>query len=145
MSQENVELVLAVDAAAPDVDWAQLFRDDETWATWAEAIAPFFHAHVETVFPNVPGGRAYAGLDAGRTGMLDWLAPWATYRAEAEEVIDCGDRVLVLRSVFGRLEGSAEEVTLTGAAVFTVRDGKIARIEGYADRDQALKAVGLEE
>jgi ketosteroid isomerase-like protein len=77
--------------------------------------------------------------------MLDWLAPWATYRAEAEEVIDCGDRVLVLRSVFGRLEGSAEEVTLTGAAVFTVRDGKIARIEGYADRDQALKAVGLEE
>jgi ketosteroid isomerase-like protein len=144
VSRENVDLVLAV-AAAPDVDWAQVFRDDEAWATAAEVAAPFVHPDVETVFPTVPGDRTYTGLDGFRTGMLDWLAPWTTYRAEAEEAIDCGDRVLLLRRAFGRLEGSAEEVAIAGAAVVTVREGKIARIEAYADQAEALKDVGPEE
>jgi hypothetical protein len=115
------------------------------WATWTEATAPFVHPDVETVFPSVPGGRIYTGPDGFRTGALDWLAPWATYRGGAVEAIDCGERVLLLRRSFGRLEGSAEEVALAPAVVFTVRDGKIARIEAYAVRDEALKAVGLEE
>jgi hypothetical protein len=31
------------------------------------------------------------------------------------------------------------------AQVFTIRDGKQTRMEMYADPDEALKAVGLEE
>jgi len=36
-------------------------------------------------------------------------------------------------------------VAIAGATVVTVREGKIARIEAYADQAQALKDVGLED
>jgi ketosteroid isomerase-like protein len=59
--------------------------------------------------------------------------------------VDFGDRVLVLVRSFGRLEGSTAEVRLSPANVLTVRDGRISRYDAYADRHEALKAVGLEE
>jgi ketosteroid isomerase-like protein len=144
MSQESVVLVMGLQRA-PDDDFAQLIRDDEMWAQLAEAVAPFVHAEAETVRPGLPGGRTYTGLDGFRESWLDWLAPYAEYRTEVEEAIDCGERVLLLQSSSGRLEGSTKEVKLAPAVVYTVRDGKIARFEPYADRAEALKAVGLQE
>jgi ketosteroid isomerase-like protein len=144
MSQESVELVMGLQRT-PDDDFAQLIRDDEMWAQLAEAVAPFVHAEAETARPGLPGGRTYTGLDGFRESWLDWLAPYAEYRTEVEEAIDCGERVLLLQSSSGRLEGSTKEVKLAPAVVYTVRDGKIARFEPYADRAEALKAVGLRE
>jgi ketosteroid isomerase-like protein len=144
MSQENVDLVMALQRA-PDDDLVQLIRDDELWGQLAEAVAPFVHAGAETVRPGLPGGKTYTGLDGFRESWLDWLAPWATYRTKIEEAIDCGERVLVLQSSSGRLAGSTNEVKLAPAVVYTVRDGKIARFEPYADRGDALEAVGLSE
>jgi ketosteroid isomerase-like protein len=37
------------------------------------------------------------------------------------------------------------EVSIRGAAVWTVRDGKIARASFYPNREDALRAVGLRE
>jgi ketosteroid isomerase-like protein len=64
---------------------------------------------------------------------------------EVEEALDCGDQVLLLQRSSGRLAGSAKEVKLAPAVVYTVRDGKIAGFEPYADRAEALRAVGLRE
>jgi ketosteroid isomerase-like protein len=144
VSQENVELVMSLQRA-PDDDFVQLIRDDETWGQLVEAVAPFVHAEAETVRPGLPGGRTYIGLDGFRESWLDWLAPWATYRTEVEEAIDCGEQVLLLQSSSGRLENTTREVKLAPAVVYTVRDGKIARFEPYADRSAALVAVGLSE
>jgi ketosteroid isomerase-like protein len=144
MSQENVELVMALQRA-PDDNFVQLIRDDEQWVQLAEAVAPFVHAGAETARPGLPGGKTYIGLDGFRESWLDWLAPYAEYRTEVEEAIDCGERVLLLQSSSGRLAGSSKEVKLAPAVVYTVRDGKIARFEPYADRAAALRAVGLSE
>jgi ketosteroid isomerase-like protein len=144
MSRENVELVMGLQRA-PDDDFVRLIRDDEMWAQLAEAVAPFVHAGAETARPGLPGGKTYIGLNGFRESWLDWLAPYAEYRTEVEEAIDCGDRVLLLQSSSGRLEGSTSEVKLAPAVVYTVREGKIARFEPYADRAEALKAVGLQE
>jgi ketosteroid isomerase-like protein len=144
VSQENVDLVLALQRA-PGEDFVRLIRDDEMWARLAEAVAPFVHADAEVVRPGLPGGKTYIGLDGFRESWLDWLAPYAEYRTELEEAIDCGDQVLLLQSSSGRLAGSTKEVKLAPAVVYTVRDGKIARFEPYADRAQALEAVGLRE
>jgi ketosteroid isomerase-like protein len=43
------------------------------------------------------------------------------------------------------MKESDAEVKLAGASLWTVRDGTLVRMESYADRDEALKAVGLEE
>ena len=137
-----MQLVMGLQRA-PDDDFVQLIRDDEIWAQLAEAVAPFVHAGAETARPGLPGGKTYIGLDGFRESWLDWLAPYAEYRTEVEEAIDCGERVLLLQRSSGRLDGSPKEVKLAPAVVYTVRDGKIARFEPYADRAEALRAVGL--
>jgi ketosteroid isomerase-like protein len=145
MSQENVQLVLRLTPRA-DVEIVELLGDDDKWAALAEAIAPFFHGDCETVAPGVPGTETtYTGLDGLRAAWLDWLAPWTTYRSEIAEVIDCGERVLLIVNDFGRREGSTQEVKIDGAAVWTFRDGKVARVEAFADRSEALKAARTEE
>jgi ketosteroid isomerase-like protein len=53
--------------------------------------------------------------------------------------------VLLLQRSSGRILGSRQEVKLAPGVLWTVRDGKIARFEVYADRGEALKAAGLEE
>lgn len=145
MSRENVELVLALQPA-PDVDVAQMFREDRVWAAASAASSSITAADFDAVFwDSLRGETRYPGADGLREMWLDWTAPWASYRVEVEKAIDLGDRVLLLIRDFGRREGSTHEVMLRGAALWTVRDGKIARAEFFNDRAAALKAVGLEE
>jgi ketosteroid isomerase-like protein len=104
------------------------------------------HEDFEGVFTNLlGGGETFKGLDGMRTAWLDWLTPWESYRIELEQGLDCGDRVVTFYDVFASPAGSTREVKLSGADVWTVRDGKIARWEAYPSRRAALKAVGLEE
>jgi ketosteroid isomerase-like protein len=78
-----------------------------------------------------------------RSVWLDWTAPWATYRCEVLEASDCGDQVLLVAPTFGCLPARTQEVKIDGHNVWTVRDGKIARVEFYLTRTDAYKAVGL--
>src|SRR6478609_9269381 len=144
MSQENVELVMSLQRSG-DEDFAQLIRDDARWRRLAAAAAPVVHEEAVSIRPGIPGAKEYIGLDGFRQLWLDWLAPWAEYRTAVDEAFDCGERVLLLQSSSGRMEGTAREVKLSPGVAWTVRDGKIARFEVYADRTEALKAVGLAE
>jgi hypothetical protein len=71
------------------VDDVEFFRhvDGE-----AEEYLAVWHADVQCVRPDLPGGKTYGGLIGVRTGCgnhgLDWLAPWAEYRTKVEEAID---------------------------------------------------------
>jgi ketosteroid isomerase-like protein len=144
MSQENVDLVRGL-FEAPDVDYVALYRDDSRWAGQAEALAPFVHEDFECVMYALGSEKRYPGLDGLRGFMLDWMAPWTTYRIETEKAIDLGERVLLLNRDKGLREGSTQEVEGRIAAVFTLRDGKVARIDAYTTRADALEAVGLSE
>jgi ketosteroid isomerase-like protein len=144
MSQANVELVLGL-YQPPDVDYVEVLRDDSLWAGYAEAVARFVHADFECVWYQFGSKKRYAGVDGLRDFMLDWTAPWVTYRVETEEAIDLGERVLLLNHDRGRREGSTGEVRGRLGAVWTIRNGKIARLDAYSTRADALKAAGLAE
>ena len=89
------------------------------------------------------GRASYAGLDGLRAAWLDWLSPWESYRAEIEDVIDAGGgRVLVRTRDFARPNGASREVYFNGATVWSLRDGRVARIEFYWNPEEALAAVG---
>ncbi len=61
-----------------------------------------------------------------------------------EDVIDAhGGRVLVLTRDYVRPKGADAEVNFMGAPIWTLRDGKVARIEFYRNRDDGLAAAGL--
>ena len=146
MSQENVELVRGLQPSA-DTDLVAAFRDDATAAAVMETLSPFFHEDVEIVAPTFVAGEGVrlVGLEGLRAGWLDWLEPWESYRVEVEDVIDAGDDAVVLVRDFGRRAGMTVEVSVVGGAVWTVRDGRVARVAFYLNRSEALKAVGLEE
>ena len=144
MSRENVELVRQLQPDS-DVDIARLFRDDAMASSVRDATAPFFEPDVEAVAKTSIGEVSGTGLDGLREVWLDWLKPWESYRTEIEDVLDAGNQAVVLVRDYGRRKDSDAEVRVTGAAVWTVRDGKITRVEFYADRAEALEAAGLSE
>jgi ketosteroid isomerase-like protein len=145
MSQEDVEIVRGLLAPFEQGDIVPLFRDEAVWASITPASAPLFTPDFECVFVREDVGRAsYSGLDGLRAAWLDWLTPWESYHAGVEDVIDAHEgRVLVLTRDYARPKGSDAEVYFSGAPVWTVRDGKVARIEFYWNRGEGLAAVGL--
>jgi ketosteroid isomerase-like protein len=143
MSQENVEIVRRAHPG-PDVDIAALVRDDELNRRTFAAISPLFDPEFECVL-HFPGAEpaTYEGLKGFRAGWRDWLAPWATYRAVIEELVDLGDRVLVMVRDYGRSDPGSPEIEQIDAAIWTVRDGRIVRAEFYTVREEALRDAGL--
>jgi ketosteroid isomerase-like protein len=143
MSHENVELVGLLQPD-PGVDVAALFRDEDAAGELAEKFAGFLHPDCECVL-HYPGAEPtiYKGLEGWRMVWRDWLAPWASYRTEVEDLLDAGDRVVALVRDYGRREPGAPEVEMIAAAVWTVRERKIARAEFYTHRSEALDSVGL--
>jgi ketosteroid isomerase-like protein len=110
-------------------------------AVAASVYAPDF----ECIFVRDDVGRAtYSGRDGLRAAWLDWLEPWASYRTELEDFIDAGEgRVVVLTRDYARREGMEAEVYFEGAPVWTVRNGKVARVEFYMNRAEGLAVAGL--
>ena len=78
--------------------------------------------------------------------MREWLAPFESYYARPEEIIDAGEAVVVRLRQGGRGKQSGLEVKMPPYwLVYRLRDGGAVRIEFYRDQAEALKAVGLEE
>jgi ketosteroid isomerase-like protein len=140
MSAENVELVGALQPDA-SVDLVELFTQDEAWENVFGLVAPILSPEVETGFVGVGVSRSNRGLDGFRQTWVEWLEPWESYRAEIDSVADHGDKVLVMTNDFGRRRGMTAEVRLLGAAVWTVRDGKVTSAYFYANREDALDDV----
>jgi ketosteroid isomerase-like protein len=128
----NVDLVRSIYA-----DWE---RGDFSLAEWA-------HPEIEFVIADGPEPETWKGL----AGLADWsrdfMSQWEDTRVVPEEVRELDDeRVLVLVRYSGRGRRSGLELAQiqpTGAWLFRVRDGKVARLLRYWDRDRALADLGL--
>ena len=70
-----------------------------------------------------------------------WLSEWEDWRAEADDYLELGDYVVVLASYYGRGRGSGVEISQPGAHVFRLRDGKVVRLEIFANRAKAIESV----
>jgi ketosteroid isomerase-like protein len=130
MSEENVELVHAV--------------YDRLNVGGAEAVRKLLDPDV--VFkepPEQPGATAFHGIDAAIEGFGKWSENWEMHRIEPERLIDLGDRVLSLEHQ--RLRGrDGVEVEADSATIWTLRRGKVIRVEAWWDQGTALKIAELE-
>jgi len=87
----------------------------------------------------------FKGLAEVREAWRAWLQAWDGFSVEAEEVIPGSDgRYVVMQLFRGKGKASGLESEERSAAVLTMRDGLIARAEGFWDRDAALQAAGVE-
>jgi len=64
-------------------------------------------------------------------------------RLEPTELIDLGDRMVLLADMPMRAQASGIALTETYAGVSTLKDGKVIRNHDYLDQDEALDAAGL--
>ena len=81
-----------------------------------------------------------------RRWMAEWSEVWADdHTTQAESIREYGDAVIALLRFMGHARASGVEVAGGTFEVFRFRDGKIASVEDFTDRAEALNAVGLEE
>lgn len=131
MSKENVEIVRAVYEAINrgDVD------------AWLKHCAPDCEFDGSRLVGPVHGTY---GLDQIRPVLEEFEEPWESFRVQPDELIDAGGDVVA--SVTGSFQGrDGIQVRTRTAFVWTIRDGAIARVCFYQDRQDALEAVGLRE
>jgi len=131
VSQENVEIVRAALDASMRGDWESAFRD----------AAPNFELDWSRTIGPVSG--VYRGEEAQRA-LIEFLESWQSVRVEPHEFIEEGEHVVVptTQHHVGR-DGIGVQAQITWT--WTIRDGMIVRACLYQDKQEALKAVGLEE
>ncbi len=145
MSQDNVEIVKKFIAPA-GTDYTDLFGDDRAWEAHKNTVESLFAADFEGAFVAWGQRMQFTGLDGMRQAILEWLIPWTSYYEQIEDVLAAGDdRVVVLGRQHGYRLDTEAEVVAESAGVYLLRNCKIVQIDLYADRAEALEAVGLEE
>jgi ketosteroid isomerase-like protein len=134
MSEENVEVVRK--AIAYEYDGVGDRAD-------AEAI---FDAEV-VMNPTSEGldEEPSYGPDAMRDDWERWASAFDELTVTFEEFIDAGDQVVVVAHHQGRGRKSGVAVDARYYEVYTVREGKVSRVDEFAERREALEAAGLSE
>ena len=135
MSQENVEIVRRVLEL-----WNEggvVVRDRRP-----EFFDPEFQMDLRGRKINPAVYDGYEGLD--RFGS-DVDEVWDQFSIELLELIDADPHVVTVFEATGRGRGSGIEVRAELSWVWTLRGGRVVRVEGDFDRASALEAAGLSE
>ena len=132
MSRENVRIVREAFEAFEGGDAEQTAR----------LVDPEVEFH-GTIGGLQEGQVAHGQAQIDETFEAQDLEAWEERRLEAEGFIDAGDNVVVLLHEYRRGRGSGIELETRTAVVVGVSEGRVVRLQGYMDRDAALKAAGL--
>jgi ketosteroid isomerase-like protein len=132
MSEQAIEVVMqafdALSRGTPD-DAPSCFTDDVEW-------------HNTTTFP---GPRKLVGWEALIRFRAEMSEPWSVGGERIEEIRTGGDRVVVAVHSWGEGRGSGIPIDEHWAMSFTLRAGKVARVDVRGSFAKALEAAGLAE
>ena len=129
MSQENVEMLRG---AYDDWNAGKGFNP--------ELLTP----DVEFRQPEV-GDAEYHGREGVARGIAELTGVFDAVRAEPEDFFVAGPHVVVFVRLSGVARGSGVAVELPLAHAFRFRGKQVDRWHAYTDRNEALKAAGLQE
>jgi ketosteroid isomerase-like protein len=132
MSQTNVELVRSA------------YESFERTGQFAAHLATADFVWDMSKFSGWPEQQLYEGAEGAEQFLREWVAAWEDWRLELEALHDAGDRVVTIVRQHGRSRTTGMPVDMHFAQVWSLRDGTMARMEMYADTEEALRAVGLD-
>jgi ketosteroid isomerase-like protein len=129
MSEQDVEVVRrGFDAFAATGDFsADVLAEDFVWDM--------------SKFQDWPERQTYEGIEGARGFLKDWVDAWDDWQLEVDSYHDAGDKVVTIMRQRGRSKSTGVEVDMKFAMLWTVRDGKEARMEMYSDPAEALEAA----
>ena len=130
MTSENVELARAWFEAWDRTDW--------------DALAEVTDRDFVMVSPDEwPEGGTYHGWDAAKAQWDRLKEPWVEERGEGYEILEAGDRVLVLFNWVGIGKTSGSKVETPMSCLMTPRNGKMVRLEFFLGSEDGRNAAGL--
>lgn len=109
------------------------------------AVLPEVHPDFEFQPPR--GGldtEPVRGADSARSAFADFFGPYEEVSVEPEEFFERDDQIVVFFLQRLRLAGSTAYLERRAAHLWTMRDGKPARLEIVPQRKKALEAAGLD-
>jgi ketosteroid isomerase-like protein len=93
---------------------------------------------------DIPERGVYRGHDGWRDWIAEYGEAWESFSLEPQEYIDAGKgRVVQVARLSARGRGSGVSLERLDGIVWTVRDGKVVRLDYYNSPAEALEAVGL--
>ena len=127
--------------AAEDVvrRWVRNLNDRVPWEEGLSIVDPEFEM---TESDALPGAAHVSGVEELRTYKLGWERNWSDWSWDEEELAEVAPgRVLLIATLRLRGKRSQAEVQRRWAYLFTIRDGKVRRQDGYATREEALASL----
>jgi ketosteroid isomerase-like protein len=94
------------------------------------------------MFPESGDYIGYEGLRAFTTNQTE---AFATMSVQPAELIDVGDQVVAPVRFGGTARHTGIEAMFSVLHVWTLRNRRVSRLDMYRSREDAFKAVGLEE
>jgi ketosteroid isomerase-like protein len=91
-----------------------------------------------------PGSKNNRGPEETAAYLSDWLSTMPDLQIEAEELVEQGDRVLLVLRMSGTGSGSGALTEVRMATITTFRDGKSLRTEEFLDPDDARRALAAD-
>ncbi|MFN2616721.1 MAG: nuclear transport factor 2 family protein [Thermoleophilaceae bacterium] len=83
----------------------------------------------------------------GHEGVIRWFTDfrreWTDYEMTLDRLEDLGERVLTVESHRATGKRSGVSLDIRTASIWTVRDGKVVRWQGFRHEHEALEAAGL--
>jgi ketosteroid isomerase-like protein len=132
LSQENVDRILA--------GYEAINRGDLDAAVGG--LSPDFALRPPPVLPDPD---VYRGPDEVRQFWQTWIDTFDDFRIEVEEVIDAGERIVVMAAVAGKGKDSGAEVRSPSFAhVWTLQGHEASSMEALPNRATAVETLGLE-
>jgi uncharacterized protein len=127
-------------------DVAALRAVYEKWAQGDFWTPEIFDPQVQIIWTeDFPDLDATTGLDGMASGIKAYLSAWTDARMAPEDFQVVGDSILVTirLSATGRTTGITFEDRR--AHIWTMRNGKAVRLEGYVTVEAGRRALGLED
>jgi ketosteroid isomerase-like protein len=106
-------------------------------------LALYAEDAVQQTGPHWPEQSTTRGHAAIRAGMEEWKESWETAQLTVESLEEIGsDMVLAIGAWHIRARASGVEGEMPLFILFTLRDGRVTRLEWFEDRDSAVAAAG---
>jgi ketosteroid isomerase-like protein len=128
MPSEAIDLIQAEYEAMNRQDWEAVFRRAE----------PDFEFRPPD---RGLGAGVTRGRERAREDIKAFFSPFEEVIIEAEEIHDRGDRIVVFFRLRTRPRGSSAMVEIRAGHLWTLRDGNLAGLAIFPEREKALEAA----
>ena len=121
----------------------QLVRD-AMQIIWNECdvsrVSEFYSDDFEADYPHTDWGTGLEGVCALAAQVHNDLPG---YTEHIEQLIDAGDKIIVVLSISGSHPVSGDEISFRDVTVLTIKDGKIISQEGVGDLLTLYEQLGM--